>query len=123
MTDLTQQQKFERIKKISRDKGMSLSQLNKKANMKDNVIYSWKSKEPSATAIKKVADVLGVSVDYLLGNADEMLPNKEGTTNEPVDNSIEGIKARLVSYDGSPVTDHDAKLIKQYLDTLFEGRE
>ncbi|MCC7667472.1 helix-turn-helix domain-containing protein [Liquorilactobacillus satsumensis] len=62
---------FERIKKISKMRGYSLSQVNDRAGLKNNVIYSWKSKVPSADRLKAVADVLGVSTDYLLGKTDK----------------------------------------------------
>lgn len=57
---------FEKIKKIAKERGYSLSQLNDKAGLKTNVIYSWKTKVPSADKLKAVADVLHVSVDSLL---------------------------------------------------------
>lgn len=115
---------FERVKEISDKRGLSLQKVATDAGLGINAVYRWKKQTPTSTSISKVAKVLNVSTDYLLGNTDEIIPNKKGSTDpEPMDNSIEGIKKRLVSYDGSPVTDHDAKLIKQYLDTLFEGRE
>ncbi|MCT2897686.1 XRE family transcriptional regulator [Lentilactobacillus buchneri] len=39
--------------------------------MKTNVIYSWKTKNPSVEKLKAVADVLDVSVDYLLNDVNE----------------------------------------------------
>lgn len=48
-----------------------MSQVNDRAGLKNNVIYSWKSKVPSADRLKAVADVLGVSTDYLLGKTDK----------------------------------------------------
>ena len=47
------------------------------AHLGKNTIYSWKTKEPSHNNLQAVADVLGVSVDYLLGNTDEMHSNKK----------------------------------------------
>ncbi len=35
------------------------------------VVHSWKNKTPSIENLKKVADVLGVSTDYLLGKEDK----------------------------------------------------
>lgn len=68
---------FERIKQTARERGLTLNQLNDTAKLKNNIIYSWKSKTPSAESLSKVADVLGVSVDYLLGNTDDMHANKK----------------------------------------------
>ena len=59
---------FERIKKLAKERGLSLTKLNDKANLGTNSIYHWKTKTPSTESLTKVADVLDVSVDYLLGN-------------------------------------------------------
>lgn len=66
---------FDRIKEISKKRGLTLAQLNEKVGFKQNVIYSWKTKTPSVDKVKTVADVLNVSVDYLLGNTDNPEPS------------------------------------------------
>lgn len=40
-------QAFVKIKRISKKRGLSLYQLNNQAGLKANVIYSWKTKNPS----------------------------------------------------------------------------
>ncbi|QCS76856.1 helix-turn-helix transcriptional regulator [Lactiplantibacillus plantarum subsp. plantarum] len=66
---------FDRVKEISKKRGLTLAQLNEKVGFKQNVIYSWKTKTPSVDKVKAVADVLNVSVDYLLGNTDNPEPS------------------------------------------------
>lgn len=61
---------FERIELISKKRGMSLREVNTKAELGTNAIYRWKKHAPSIDKIKSVANVLGVSVDYLLGKND-----------------------------------------------------
>ena len=68
---------FERTKEISKKRGMSLQDAAKSAGIGINSIYQWKKQTPSVDRIKLVADVLNVSVDYLLGNTDEMHANKK----------------------------------------------
>ena len=69
---------FERVKEISKKHGFSsLRVLSEQAGLSPNVVYGWKTKEPSAKSLQAVADVLGVSVDYLLGNTDDMHTNKK----------------------------------------------
>ena len=68
---------FERTKELANKRGLSLQETAKSAGIGINSIYSWKDKKPSVDRIKAVADVLGVSVDYLLGNTDEMHSNKK----------------------------------------------
>ncbi|WP_258088412.1 helix-turn-helix domain-containing protein [Weissella fangxianensis] len=99
---------FERIKEISKNKGYSLSKLNDLAGLGTNSIYHWRDKTPSTDSLKKVADVLGVSVDYLLGNTDDMHANKD--KDMPVD--LEETLSKLgpsVSFGGKELTD-DQKL-------------
>ncbi|MCT8392650.1 XRE family transcriptional regulator [Weissella confusa] len=68
---------LERIKEVSKLRGYNLTKVNEMAHLGKNTIYSWKTKEPSHNNLQAVADVLGVSVDYLLGNTDEMHSNKK----------------------------------------------
>ena len=68
---------FERTKEISKKRGMSLQDAAKSAGIGINSIYQWKKQTPSVDRIKLVADVLNVSVDYLLGNTDDMHTNKK----------------------------------------------
>lgn len=106
---------FERIKKTAKERGISLTALSVKSGLGEKTIYKWKEKEPSANRIKAVADVLGVSVDYLLGNTDDMHANKKSTDNEPVD--IKKVAENdawddYLSSDGRPLTEHDKKLLR-----------
>lgn len=107
---------FERVKEISKKHGFSsLRVLSEQAGLSPNVVYGWKTKEPSAKSLQAVADVLGVSVDYLLGNTDDMHANKKSTDNETVD--IKKVAENdtwddYLSSDGRPLTEHDKKLLR-----------
>ena len=106
---------FERIKKTAKERGISLTALSVKSGLGEKTIYKWKEKEPSANRIKAVADVLGVSVDYLLGNTDDMHVNKKATSNSPVD--LKEVAKNdnwddYLSSDGRPLSDHDKKLLR-----------
>ncbi|MEE6705828.1 helix-turn-helix transcriptional regulator [Weissella confusa] len=68
---------IERIKEISKKRGWNLQKTAMEAGIGINTIYKWKNQTPKIDAISKVANVLGVSVDYLLGNTDEMHSNKK----------------------------------------------
>ncbi|MBJ7686082.1 helix-turn-helix domain-containing protein [Weissella confusa] len=68
---------FERTKETASNRGLSIQQVAKQAGLGINSIYRWKERNPTTSNIKAVADVLGVSVDYLLGNTDEMHSNKK----------------------------------------------
>ena len=106
---------FERTKEISKKRGMSLQDAAKSAGIGINSIYQWKKQTPSVDRIKLVADVLGVSVDYLLGNTDDIHANKKATSNSPVD--LKEVAENdnwddYLSSDGRPLSDHDKKLLR-----------
>lgn len=56
---------FDRIKKLAKEYGMTLNEVNDKAGLGKRSIYRWKYKDPSYTSLKKVAKVLGVTPDQL----------------------------------------------------------
>ena len=95
---------FERVKELSKKRGYSLAETSQKAGLGQRALYQWKDNQPSADRLKAVADVLGVSVDYLLGNTDEMHSNKKDDM--PVD--LEEVLAKLgptLRFEGKELTD------------------
>ncbi|KAF0375327.1 helix-turn-helix domain-containing protein [Pediococcus acidilactici] len=106
---------LERIKKISKKRGYSLAQVNEKAHLGTNTIYSWKTKEPSFNNLQAVAKVLDVSVDYLLGKTDIETPKKE-TRDLEVEEALNSVR----TYQGKPISDAQREtmkgIIRAYLD-------
>lgn len=99
---------FELIKKLARKQGMTLAQLNEKAGLGKNSIYHWSTKTPSTDNLSKVADVLHVSVDYLLGNTD----NPNPTTGKPQDLADKDI---VLSFEGKQIPPEDLETIRRFL--------
>ncbi len=56
---------FDNIKKLAKEHGMSLAELNDKAGLGKRTIYRWRTDSPSYTSLAKVAKVLGVTPDQL----------------------------------------------------------
>ncbi|WP_373382791.1 hypothetical protein ABZM74_001824 [Weissella confusa] len=109
---------FERVKEISKKHGFSsLRVLSEQAGLSPNVIYGWKTKEPSAKTLQAVADVLGVSVDYLLGNTDEMHSNKKDE-NVPIDLDKVLSEEGMAMFDGQPLSDEYKKALLAMLKTM-----
>ncbi|WP_431060924.1 helix-turn-helix domain-containing protein [Weissella paramesenteroides] len=100
---------FERIKQVANERGFNLKQTALMAGLSENALYRYnQGVEPKYATVKAVADVLGVSVDYLLGNTDDMHANKD--KDMPVD--LEETLSKLgpsVSFGGKELTD-DQKL-------------
>lgn len=111
---------FNNVKKISKMRGYSLREVSKLANIGETSIYSWQKKQPTASTLNKVAKVLNVSTDYLLGNTDEMLPNK---SNVPSNEDLEDSLNSAVAYGGKPMTENDRAILKGLLKGYFEAKE
>ena len=108
---------FERIKELANKRGYSLTRLNNEAGLGTNSIYHWRTKSPSTASLKKVADVLGVSVDYLLGNTDEMHSNKRDD-NVPIDLDKALSEEGMAMFDGQPLSDEYKKALLAMLKTM-----
>ncbi|MFC6178056.1 helix-turn-helix domain-containing protein [Weissella sagaensis] len=111
---------FERIKQTAKERGLTLNQLNDAAKLKNNIIYSWKNKMPSAENLSKVADVLGVSVDYLLGNTDDMHANKKNPEKMDSIELSEALRKEGASlqFEGKEISDEYKKILLGILQNL-----
>ena len=60
--------------------GKSLAEAAEELLVSKTTLSNWESgrRVPSVEALEKLADLYGVSVDYLLGRTDQMNPFKEG---------------------------------------------
>jgi len=101
---------FDRIKKISKEHGWSLQKLAEKAGLGINSIYRWKNMTPTTESLAKVAEVLGVSVDYLLGNTNN--PNSDKLTEREVEITDKHV---IMTYEGKPIPEEDMEIIKRLL--------
>ncbi|AEJ23099.1 helix-turn-helix transcriptional regulator [Weissella koreensis] len=63
-------------KKTAKERGLSLTDVATKAGIAQKSIYQWKTVTPKVDTLKAVADVLGVTTDYLLGTTDEKNPHR-----------------------------------------------
>ncbi|WP_057786524.1 helix-turn-helix domain-containing protein [Weissella minor] len=110
---------FDRTKETAKSRGYSLQETAKKAGLSQNAIYNWKNTTPSDVSLNSVANVLGVSVDYLLGNTDEMHPKQ--LTGDP---DVDGVdlndyfkKRGLLRFNGKPIPEEDLRIIYRILET------
>ena len=109
---------FERIKETAKLRGTNLKNLAKQVGLSENAIYSWKNKTPRTDNVQAVADVLGVSVDYLLGNTDEMHSNKKDDM--PVD--LEEVLDKLgptLRFEGKELTDEQKIKLYEMAKLMF----
>lgn len=97
---------FERIKEASKRKGMSLQTLAEKAGLGINSIYKWKTRTPKTDALVKVAEILDVSIDYLLGQENKTSSIKS------VDITDDDV---IMTFEGKEIPPEDIELMKRLL--------
>ncbi|ECB9650036.1 helix-turn-helix transcriptional regulator [Listeria monocytogenes] len=99
---------FERIKKLSAKRGITISQLTSELEMGENSIYRWKTQKPALDKLQKVADYFNVSIDYLVGRTDNPL----------IDHDVPDEVATIAAHIDSNATDEDMKKILEYIDFI-----
>lgn len=99
---------YERTRNYAKEHGLSLQEVAQKAGLGINSIYRWKNSVPSTDKLQAVADVLHVSVDYLLGNTDDPSPNSP--------NVLDLSDDHIFMYQGHPIPEEDMETIRAILD-------
>lgn len=121
-----------RIKETAKKRGLSIEEVAKKASESSNDVkisrsslYQWDKHEPKPSAVKAVADVLGVSVDYLLGNTDEMHSKQADASSKPtvvnLDEALQD-KGMVMKFNGKDLSDTAKRGILNILEMLEEGK-
>ena len=62
---------YENVKTISAQRGISIAELERKADLSVGSICKWDTVSPSVKNLKKVADVLGIGLDGLVDYEEE----------------------------------------------------
>lgn len=103
----------DRLKEIRLNKKLTQKEIANHFNTSPQSYAQWEKglRKPSAENLQKLADFFNVSTDYLLGKTD--IPDPDLDT--AIDNSV--------AYDGTPITDHDREIIKNYLNKYFSNKK
>lgn len=102
---------FERIKKLAKQKHLSLVEINDKAGLGTRTIYHWNKTKPSNDNLKAVAKVLNTTTDYLNGLTDDPNPI---SSNRP--STVDLKEPHIFSYGGQPISDDDMEIIRSILE-------
>ena len=99
---------LKRLRKAREDKKLSQSELAKKAGFQPSAISHFETgkRSPSFANLKKLADALEVTVDYLLGRAEK--PKNQG------------LEAEALFRDFSKLSEPDRKAIAQMTRALAD---
>lgn len=104
MTDMTT---FERIKKVSKERGLTLKQVAEKSGMSTNAIYRYnQGVNPKYDSLRAIANTLGVTVEYLTGETSDTDKKKQV---DLADNDV------IMTFEGRPIPPEDIELMKRLL--------
>lgn len=106
---------FERIKKLAKQKHLSLVEINDKAGLGTRTIYHWNKTKPSNDNLKAVAKVLSTTTDYLNGLTDD--------PSLPTEDSFSLDDDKPVMYHGYTVPDKYLDMIRGLMNAdIKEGK-
>jgi len=57
---------FEKVEALCRERGISISRLEKECGFGNATIRGWKQSDPGVRKVKTVADYFGVTLDYFV---------------------------------------------------------
>lgn len=109
-----------RTKDIAKLRGLSLDDVALKAGLSAKSIYNWGRNSPKSENLQKVADVLHVSTDYLLGRIDEMNPSTTETVKKVADILDD---ETILAFDGMEIAEEDKEKLREYARFIIEQRQ
>ncbi len=100
----------ERLKNLRKSKNLKQSELAKILNIGRSTVSMWETgmNIPSIDVADKIADIFGVSVDYLLGRTNK--PSYEDTAFNIQDFLPEDVKEKLSALENSPTPEYLEKV-------------
>ena len=109
---------YEKIKELAAQRKVSISRLEEELGFANASLKRWKTSNPGADKLTKVADYFNVSVDYLLGNEELKKTNKpidlKKVISEKKPTSWDDPRIdwnEWVSFDGEPISDDVKKML------------
>ena len=110
---------YEIIKELSKEKKISIRQLEMKFGYSNGYLAKWKNNTPNADELSKLADYFEVSVDYLLGRTDNKYGGLDGKQKKL---TVEEALKSVMSYDGKEVTDNDREILKSIIEAYLDKK-
>lgn len=114
---------FDRIEMLLKEKGMTQADLSRASGISTGLISQWKKRmqSPSAEKLKLVADVFGVTVDYLINGDPEK--NELPATDRELDDLLNIKKMnpdiRMIARAGKKMTPEQAENLRKYAQYMF----
>ena len=108
---------IERLKKLRKKEKLTQKDIATFLNISQPAYQHFESgkKKMNLETMEKLADYFNVSIDYLLGKTDIPDFDLEIDIDNAIDNSV--------AYDGTPITDNDREIIKDFLKDYFANKK
>lgn len=108
---------IERLKKLRKEGKLTQKDIATFLNISQPAYQQFESgkKKMNLDTMEKLADFFNVSTDYLLGKTDIPDLDLEVDIDNAIDNSV--------AYDGTPITDNDRMIIKDFLKEYFANKK
>lgn len=71
---------LDKIRELANLRQVSLAEIERKAGLSSGSITKWDKSSPSAEKLEKVAEYLGVSMDYLLNRTENQFVSTDNKT-------------------------------------------
>ena len=107
----------DRLKKLRDEKGWTKTYVANHLGLARMQVYAnWEygSREPDYETIKNLANLFGVTTDYLIGRTDSR------TSDTQIDRDLEHALDNAHSFEGKPISDRYREVVKGNLRSYFQ---
>ncbi|WP_247934696.1 MULTISPECIES: helix-turn-helix domain-containing protein [Streptococcus] len=106
-----------RLKELRQKAKVTQKELAQSINSSQQniALYEQGRRKPKYETLEKLSVFFNVSTDYLLGKTDFPEPDSDIDLDTAIDNSV--------AFDGTPITDDDREIIKNYLKDYFANKK
>lgn len=106
-----------RLKNLRIQNGYTQKEMAENLGTSQPSYQNWEkgTRKPSRITLQKIANFFNVSTDFLLGETDIPDPESDIDLYSAIDNSV--------AYDGTPITDNDREIIKDFLKDYFANKK
>lgn len=104
-----------KIRELRKQKKLTQAELAKVMSVSQQTVGAWETGRaiPGSDTLGDLADLFNVSTDYLLGRP-------EKADDDQVDLDLERALDNAHSFSGKPLSEHDRKVAKDVLRSLFQ---
>ena len=118
---------YDNIKEIAKSKGYSINKLEQELGFARSYIAKFKTITPGAEKVRKIADFLDVSVDYLMTGEDSTKTELNVKDERDITKDLNNIMKKLqdgengpASYDGEELSPEAMELFREELEIALK---